>query len=648
MKRTLILLLPAFTSMLHAQVFDPAEGAGTPDNNGSGNTTIINPGPKTSNKPFVGQDMPFLDPGSETAQWDGRMWNVANNRLFRARFEKFLAAPDENSARDQAYRDLLLAATKALSPSHPGGPSIPECMRAMVKAADTPIDARLCDSIAQAVYAVVLSRKNTRLLDAMNKAMEKERHNLGWNIEVTADAAEARRKLSEPAGKPGETKPAPIEKEVADMTRAGTYIKKIVEIDATRLTNAAKMTASELKAKVEFQALIVQLFLQRRFEHVILSCRLYRALNEDGDNELKLKQGSDVDKMFTRTTGTTPTVTALDALSNETIRDVDEGVQSFDYLVEKGDLESASKRLSESFIVGEYLPRMRTLKRLQKAKVLNFVRDTNQLISAIEVKDYTLAEELVNKLKETSKDFDFSKPRAAIETARSTSALHIMSARSAAISKDDKKVAEEIRNAAEIWPTNPDLKAFSTQIASYGDMHSRILGNLDSLLAQKNYRLIATDMVKYSGAVLGKPDYEQKLKAALEKVARVDRAVATAQEMEKGGDSAGAWERLKEISPDFPEDNDVNRLLMTLSEKNPEFIHALEEAKKQEAANRTGISLSWYLKAKRIYPNSLAAKAGINRLASRILPDGNSAQDSTPEADTAPAAAERGKASNPF
>jgi tetratricopeptide (TPR) repeat protein len=395
----------------------------------------------------------------------------------------------------------------------------------------------------------------------------------------------------------------------------------MVEIDATRVANAAKMSAGELKSKVEFQALIVQFFLQRRFEHTILACRLYRNLYEDGDSELKLKEGSDVEKMFTRTTGTTPTVSALDALASEFIRDVDEGVVAFEYLADKGELESASKRLSEAFVIGEYLPRMRTLPRSQKEKALAFVRDSNQLISAIEVKDYSLAEEIVERLRKNSRDFDYSKPRAAIETARAASSLHIQNARSAAIKKDDKAVAEEIQKAALIWPTNPDLKAFATQVATYGDMNSRVLNDLDTLLAQKNYREIAREHVKYSGAVLGKPEYEQKLKAALEKVAPVDRVTALADEMVKAGDSAGAWERLEEAAKDYPDDNELNRRRAELAGRNAEFIHAINEARKHEDSGRTGVSLSWFLRAERLYPNSLMARKGIDRLADRILPE---------------------------
>lgn len=632
MKLPILLLSLPFALTARAQVFDGGEGGGA---NG-GNTTIVNNGgsqPKP--RSFLGQDVPFMDPGSETAQWDGHMWNVTNNRVFRARFEKFLAAPEASGPKDQEYRTLLLDATKAMSPSRPGGPSVAVTMALLVKAADHPIDARLCDSLAQAVYGVVLHQRFERGLAKRNKELMLELRNLGWNMEVAGEAEQTRQKMEATPGKNG-APPTTVTKDVASFSRSAQDIKKMIEIDATRVANAAKLTVSELKSKVEFQALIVQLFLQRRFEHVILACRLYRNLYEDGSSELQLKEGSDVEKMFTRTTGTTPTVSALDALSSEFIRDVDEGVVAFDHLVERNDLESASKRLSESFLIGEYLPKMRTLPRTQKEKVLGFVRDSNQLLSAIEVKDYTLAEELVERMRKTAKDFDFSKPRAAIETARAASGLHIQSARSAAIKKDDKKVAEEIEKAALIWPTNPDLKAFSTQVATYGDMHSRILNDLDTLLAQNNLREIWREKMKYGAAVLGKPEYEAKLTAVLDKVKQVEEVTLTADKFVKMGDHCGAWEELKEVSKDFPDDNEVNLRLAKLSEKCSSFINALNDAKADEEKGRLGISLSAYLRAERIYPGSRMAKSGIERLADKILPEMERPAPASPADSTVP------------
>ncbi|WP_075089324.1 hypothetical protein [Verrucomicrobium spinosum] len=116
------------------------------------------------------------------------------------------------------------------------------------------------------------------------------------------------------------------------------------------------MGTSQLTAKAEFQALIIQFALQRRFEHVVLACRFYRHIFSDPSGILSLKEGSDAEKMFASTLGTSPTISGLDAFANEAIRDVDEAVQAFDNLLERGDLASGSKRISEAFMVGEYLP----------------------------------------------------------------------------------------------------------------------------------------------------------------------------------------------------------------------------------------------------------------------------------------------------
>ena len=72
-----------------------------------------------------------------------------------------------------------------------------------------------------------------------------------------------------------------------------------------------------------------------------------------------------------------------------------------------------------------------------------------------------LAEKLVTELGETAKDFDASKPMAAIETAKQISAMHIAKARNAAVSGDKETLEAELKAATEIWPRNPSLSEVS-------------------------------------------------------------------------------------------------------------------------------------------------------------------------------------------
>ena len=131
-------------------------------------------------------------------------------------------------------------------------------------------------------------------------------------------------------------------------------------------------------------------------------------------------------------------------------------------------------------MIGEYLPDVRTLERDDKRRALAFVQKSNQLISAIEVKDYALAEKLVAELSQTAKDFDVSKPMAAIETAKQVSAMHIAKARNAAVSGDKETLEAELKAATEIWPRNPALSEVSKMIFAQADVQSRAFGRFRS------------------------------------------------------------------------------------------------------------------------------------------------------------------------
>ena len=185
---------------------------------------------------------------------------------------------------------------------------------------------------------------------------------------------------------------------------------------------------------------------------------------------------------------------------------------AFKFLLEKNELQSATKRLAETFMIGEYMPDVRTLNRDDKRKALAFVQKSNQLISAIEVKDYALAQRLVAELSQTAKDFDVSKPMAAVETAKQISAMHIAKARNAAVSGDKETLESELKAATEIWPRNPALTEVSQVIFSQADVQSRALVDFDQLLSQKNYRQILDDKLRFIASTAMYPDSQYQLR----------------------------------------------------------------------------------------------------------------------------------------
>ncbi len=601
---------------LTAQVPDAAPA------NGGGNTTINNTQQKPESKGMLGNDVPFMDPGSETATWDGKAWNVTNNRLIRGRFEKYLATPEDSTDSDKAYRKVIRDITQALTPKQGALPNLSKAVGLLPLAAEFPVDANQCDSIASAIYSVWMTQKNEAAMVAANKALDKEIYDAAVRVEVGAEG----KKLDPPAAKKkkgggDEKADDSLSKEVAHSTRLGVDVKGVIQKQALYAANIAKIGINELKAKVEFQALIIQLFLQRRFEHTIIACRIYNNMFNGSDRTLQVKEGSDVEKMFAKGFGVNPTISSIETFASEAIHDVDEGVKAFEYSIEKDELQTASNRLLEAFGVGEFLPRVRTLERVKKQRVLEFTRDLNMLISSCQMKDFGRADELLTKVKVRTTDFDDSKFRAAIESSKSAASLHIESAKMAAVSSDAKKVEEEIRAAAELWPTNPDLKTFTKDLSENGNAQTRILMDFESLLAQKNYRQIYQDAPKYAAVMLTKPEKEAKLKEVLAIVKKSETAVIKADELAKSDNPWGAWESVQEALVDLPEDTELNKRGASFSSQVSDFAQALARAKALESKKQYGASLAWFLKAKRIYPASRMAKDGIARNSESILPD---------------------------
>ncbi len=560
---------------------------------------------------FLGRDLPMFNSATEIISWDGRNWNINDNRFFNARFEKFLNAPEEDAAQDHAYRQTIERILKTLAPGPDMSRQLNEALKLLPLASNYESDANLCDSLAAAVLNVWLAQRDQARLEALNQSLETERRSQFRNTEVALSSKSVR--TSE--GNGSRQSDASLEKDM----KTAPYVTRLAEIQAQLVANRAKSELSLIQTKIEFQTLMVQFFMQRRFQHVLIAARFYQALFADGDSALKLD--GDAKAFFSKTTGLPPTVTVLESLANEAIRDVREGVQAYRFLVSQKEVQSATKRLAEIFILGEFMPEMRTLKREEKRIALGFIQKSNQLLSALEVKDYALAEELLNQIEEIVSDFDGSRPRAAIETAKTVSGLHLAKAKSAAASGDRATVEAELRQATEIWPRNPALNEISSLIFTQGDVQQQALADLDRLIAQKNFRQIYEDRVRFIAATAFQPERQDQLRAILEKMARIEAAIMRANEIAKTGNHAGAWESLEETHAEFPDDTRLNETRANLTVKAPEFVASLQRAKELENAGQIGSSLSWFIKSRRLYPPSEFARQGIERLATKVLPD---------------------------
>ena len=584
-------------------------------------TTIINQEPERSDQPFLGTDVPIFNPGTEVFSWDGQNWNINNNRLMRARFEKYLNTPPDNDKDDNEYREVVKMILDSLSPHKKGNKHLQNAVSLLPRASNYRIDANLCDSLSQAILGVYYGQKNANALAGQNAALNKERKLLNWNVEVATSENlidEARRKSSN-NDENNDTRQNQG-KNISNTGRVAGYIQRLAEIEALRIANKTKIGISEIQAKIEYQALILQFAVQRRWEHVLIATRIYRRLFRDGDGVIEIKENSDADKMLAKGLGLTPTVTSLDMFASEVIREVDEAIIAFEFLAEKNELETASKRLAEAFYIGEYLPRIRTLDLEKKQHVQKFVRESDSLLSAMDIRDYSTASQIIENMRETALDFNFSKAKAGIEFYTNISNTSIAQAKIAAQKGNTEEYKKQMKEAIEAWPLNPLIKEQNDLFSSIADVQVTTLNELDTLLAQGNRREIMKNRGRFIAAVQNDTKRTNDLEAVLNEVLSLEQEIAKIQGLNENNNPWGAWEISRKAQDKFSNDNELLRLSVELGEEVSSFIRVLKKAEKLERDKHDGMSLTWYLKAKSIYPKSSYAKSGINRILNNILP----------------------------
>jgi len=628
MKTYTILLLATLSGLTlpaHAQVYNPAQGGNKAKPNGqqnNGDTTIVRQ-QKQSQSPY-GNEVPFIDPTQETVTLMGHTFNLGDNRL-GGQFESYLADSPNTSEAALEYRETIDAILTAVSPHTKGNlrDKLRKGFSLLPRASSYPGDGKICDSLSNAIYAAMLSKGAVRDSKAYIANLEKEKHRIARNAQITADKIT----LSDSVKGKGKKQASPTSTiaKVSTSFELQEIQKRILEIEALKKLHQTKDNVNILQSKIQYQALLAQLFVQRRFEHVVIGTRFYNLIFRDGDNKMRLKKGSDVSKFFSEGLGVDPTVTGLDSAANEAMRKVTTFVAAFNNHIERNELHSASKRLTEAFAIGEFLPVVQTIPSKNRRKILEYVRDGHALVNAMDVHDYAKAMVYLEALKKKSADFDSSKADGAIAAYTRVSNGHLRAAKVALMKGDDAKFEQELKNATQVWPTNPKLQEIDQtldKMLAKGDTGKTLLDDFDRLLSENNFREIFKRQYEFVPVVADDAKRKDAVEQIILNIHRIDGSIIQASEFSKIGNDYAAWESLATLRKDFPGDPELLRHLEKLSAKVANFTVALNRAKEFEDNDlnpQTGGALTWYLEAKSIYPDSKFAQKGIDRLVKRIF-----------------------------
>jgi hypothetical protein len=628
MKSRILLSMFALAGLVHGQVYTPppADQPAQPQEQPPPQDTAAAPAKKEPAGP-LGQEIPLLDPSAETITVGGVTIPLGDNRILKARFEKYLSQPPEKDEAAARYRETIAEILATISPFRKEGPDLYAAFKLLPTATSYPGDANLCGSLAESIYVAMLAKKDVNGLNKLNLTMETEK-----NAIIAEGDWKARHEREKELGN---TKPAGGAKGGNGKSQSSTQaegkgtnslkyaetLRRIAEIEALKKANIARTEAQTLKTKAQYQVNMVQWFVQRRYEHVLMAARFYNQIWKDGDATLRVDKNSDVSKLFSESVGVSPTVSSLDALSNEAIREVSKYVEAFDLMLSRNELHSASQRLMEAYALGEYLAPVATLPLEKKRRVHEYVRDLHELYGTLQARDYTKTKELASRLKQSAKDFPSSKVDSAIAAYTLASDLAIEEAKAHLLAKDSEKAAEKIKAATEIWPTNPKLNEFRSLVNNSGGLVT-IRNDFDRLLSEGNFREIARRQYEIAPAIQGDATREDAFKQIMGNLMKIEAALGKANEFSKVGQDYAAWEQLAELREQFPDDPKLGRELELLAPKVADFTKALDSARQFEnrTPKQTGSALSWYLKARSIHPQSKLAEVGVKRLVNEILP----------------------------
>ncbi|MEK6232724.1 MAG: hypothetical protein N2A42_12815 [Luteolibacter sp.] len=627
LKQLPLCILIGLSTHAFAQVYTPPANQGTPP----ANALPVDNSPPPKKQPAgspLGQEIPMLDPSAETISVGGVAIPLGDNRLLKARFEKYLSQPPETDEDAAEYRKNVAEILATISPFRSGGPNLKGAFQLLPRASAYPGDANLCMSLAESIYMALLAKNDVSSLNDLNKSMEKEKKAIArkadWDARHDRDKSLGAGTSASPGAKGGTattTDRAGPGAGTNSLKYADT-LRRIAEIEIMKKENRIRTEAQTIQTKAQYQVSMVQWFAQRRYEHVLMAARFYNQVWKDGDSTLRVDKGSDVSKMFSQSLGISPTVASLDSLSNEAIREVAKYIEAFDLMLSRDELHSASQRLMEAYALGEYLAPVATLSLEKTRRVALYVRDLHELYGALQARDYTKTKELADRLKETAKDFPSSKVDSAIAAYTLASDLAIEEAKAHLLSRDSDKAAEKIRVATEIWPTNPKLEEFRILVNNSGGV-ATARNDFDRLLSEGNYREIAKRQYEFVPAIQGDANREDAFRQIMESLRKIEAAIGKASEFSRIGQNSGAWEQLAEIREQFPDDPKLGREMELLAPKVADFTLALDKARQFESRTpkQTGSSLTWYLKARQIHPRSEQAENGIERLLDEILPE---------------------------
>ncbi len=620
------------------------------------------------NKAF-NTDSDAFNPEDGTLTYKGHTYNLGQMRVFRARFERYLAQPE--SIDNDVYRAILNEVFSLLS-TRSGEASAETTRKAwqlLYRASEYEADGGASLAVANQVFNAWRIRDERDAFAVTSAELDRIRRqqqiavSYSGDLLVTEGAKNVTSAVSNATGNTGSgasnqgTNNTNINIGATGSTNesggrtggvnvggsnqrsnnsgsgrssgnagGGDAVGSVSQMFRVRelAETEAKIKAAEtsamltgVQAKLQFQTALVNLFLQRRFQHCLIAASFYRFIFKGTAQNLEV--GKKEIQSFLPSSDLALTVETLEYLSREAINDTEGAMQAVRASFADGQLVTALERLQETFFLGEYTPAVAGFEREKKQVLLGLYRQIDQARKLADLKDYDAVDKLVAEIGVTAKDFRSAEVVSAIRAAQRMSTLALYAAQQAAATGDFIRAQEGVQRAASLWPLNPAIKTYTENMANQVDLGSQAAQLFDDALKRNDLRRLYDQRSELAIALLTDTIRGPRLKEIIEQLSRVEIFLAQAQELIAQNNAFAAWEALDNASSLTPNDVQVNQRRAELAPRVASFVGRIDSAKRHEEAGRHAAALTQWLAAQSIYPASSLARLGIERVGNRLL-----------------------------
>ncbi len=562
---------------------------------------------------LFGVEFPLLDPASDTVSYKGGVFDVGNNAVVRARFEKYLQQNPDVSEDARKYREKLeelvhVTQRNARSGKAVGGENMVKIGHGLYEMSEYPPDGGQSGALASAMASALA-------VQFANQKRDRENDKLQAEIDELVSHTNRLTNINTGRGKASASN--------TNTVRISRNTKKIAGHEAAQVKNDAESTAALALSKVNYQSMLVSLLLSRRFDHALIGANSYRHIFRDGDTTLKLEKDSQADKLFRNTAGMPPTVNSIASAASTARRDVDQHMEAVNNLLEQNKLSDATQHLIEAVAVGEYMSSVSTFPTEKRRRIAEYWSLRRRVLTSLNARDYGTAEEIAKRMKELDRDFDDAMVMSYCAGKKQQSDLALRNAVKALQDGNDEEFNKYITEAGEIWPRNPRLAEGRKKLETI-DSHDPVKQEFKTLISRSEFRTIYNEQIRFE-VVAVDPELKEQYRDAITLIGTIDGMLAQLDVAAQQDTVIGpcmAYEMLldkKNEDERFASDPLFTDALNRYALAGHDFVQALEQAAECEKRDELGSALACYYRAQCIYPGSRMARAGAERVSQLIL-----------------------------